>query len=176
MAYYVYLLASKKHGTLYLGVTNDLVRRGHEHRTKAIDSFTSRYGVNKLVWFEIYDDAITAIAREKELKKWRRDWKIRLIEEKSGVGGFVSRDYKLTPGLWIPGPRKDACPGMTRGNSRELISDSNFKQPNRHTPAFSRHDASELLRQRPPEKQRAQGMPDARRVRSRVRSGRKHTR
>ena len=56
-------------------MTNDLVRRGHEHRTKAIDSFTSRYGVNKLVWFEIYDDAITAIAREKELKKWRRDWK-----------------------------------------------------------------------------------------------------
>ena len=83
MAYYVYLLASKKHGTLYLGVTNDLVRRGHEHRTKATDSFTSRYGVNKLVWFEIYDDAITAIARENELKKWRRDWKIRLIEEEN---------------------------------------------------------------------------------------------
>jgi putative endonuclease len=65
MAYYVYLLASKKHGTLYLGVTNDLVRRGYEHRTKAVGGFTSRYGVNKLVWFEIYDDAITAIAREK---------------------------------------------------------------------------------------------------------------
>jgi putative endonuclease len=83
MAYYVYLLASKKHGTLYLGVTNDLVRRGYEHRTKAVEGFTSRYGVDKLVWFEIYDDAITAIAREKELKKWRRDWKIRLIEEEN---------------------------------------------------------------------------------------------
>ena len=81
MAYYVYLLASKKHGTLYLGVTNDIVRRVYEHRTKAVEGFTKRYDVNKLVWFEIYDDALTAIAREKELKKRRRDWKIRLIEE-----------------------------------------------------------------------------------------------
>ena len=83
MAYYVYLLASKKHGTLYLGVTNDIVRRVYEHRTKAAPGFTSRYDVGKLVWFEIYDDASTAIAREKELKKWRRDWKIRLIEEQN---------------------------------------------------------------------------------------------
>jgi putative endonuclease len=82
MAYYVYLLASKKHGTLYLGVTNDIVRRV-EHRTKVSGGFTARYDVDKLVWFEIYDDAITAIAREKELKKWRRDWKIRLIEEQN---------------------------------------------------------------------------------------------
>src|ERR1051325_9109506 len=67
MAYYVYLLASKKHGTLYLGVTNDIVRRVYEHRTKAVKGFTSRYDVDKLVWFEIYDDALTAIAREKEL-------------------------------------------------------------------------------------------------------------
>jgi putative endonuclease len=57
MAYYVYLLASKKHGTLYLGVTNAVVRRGHEHRTKAADGFTKRYGVDKLVWLEIYDNA-----------------------------------------------------------------------------------------------------------------------
>ena len=81
MAYYVYLLASKKHGTLYLGVTNDIVRRGYEHRTKLVPGFTARYGVDKLVWFEIYNDVTTAIAREKQLKKWRRDWKIRLIEE-----------------------------------------------------------------------------------------------
>jgi putative endonuclease len=81
MAYYVYLLASKKHGTLYLGVTRDLVRRVYEHRTKAVQGFTSRYGVDKLVWFEIHDNAEAAITREKELKKWRRDWKIRLIEE-----------------------------------------------------------------------------------------------
>jgi putative endonuclease len=83
MAYYVYLLANKKHGTLYLGVTNDIVRRVFEHRSKAVQGFTKRYGVDKLVWFEIYGDAPTAIAREKELKKWRRDWKIRLIEEQN---------------------------------------------------------------------------------------------
>jgi putative endonuclease len=81
MSYYVNLLASKKRGTLYLGVTNDLVRRVYEHRTKAAPGFTKRYGVDKLVWFEIHDTAEAAITREKELKKWRRDWKIRLIEE-----------------------------------------------------------------------------------------------
>jgi len=87
MAYYVYLLASKRNGTLYLGVTNDIVRRGYEHRTKAVDGFTARYGVDKLVWFEIYDDALIAIAREKELKKWRRAWKIRLIEDNNREWG-----------------------------------------------------------------------------------------
>ena len=79
--FYVYLLASGKHGTLYLGVTNDLVRRTYEHRTKATPGFTSRYNVVRLVWFECYDDPENAIAREKEIKKWRREWKIRLIEE-----------------------------------------------------------------------------------------------
>jgi putative endonuclease len=81
--YYVYLTASKKHGTLYLGVTNDLVRRIYEHRTKATRGFTAQYDVTHLVWFEVYDDPVTAISREKELKKWRRDWKIRLIEEEN---------------------------------------------------------------------------------------------
>ena len=81
MQYYVYLLASRKHGTLYLGVTNDLVRRVFEHRTNAADGFSARYDVKKLVWFEAYDEPTNAITREKELKKWRRDWKIRLIEE-----------------------------------------------------------------------------------------------
>jgi putative endonuclease len=65
MTYYVYLLASKKHGTLYLGVTNDIVRRGYEHRTKAAGGFTARYRVERLVWFEICDDTPSAIAREK---------------------------------------------------------------------------------------------------------------
>ena len=83
MAYYVYLLASDKYGTLYLGVTNDIVRRVYEHKTKAVAGFPKRYAVDKLVWFEIYDDPISAIAREKELKKWRRDWKIRLIKEQN---------------------------------------------------------------------------------------------
>ncbi|HVX78633.1 MAG TPA: GIY-YIG nuclease family protein [Bradyrhizobium sp.] len=83
MAYYVYLLASEKYGTLYIGVTNDIIRRVHEHKIKTVAGFSKRYSVDKLVWFEIYDDAISAIAREKELKKWRRGWKIRLIEERN---------------------------------------------------------------------------------------------
>ena len=81
MPYYVYLLASQRNGTLYLGVTNDLVRRVYQHRTKATPGFTSRYGVARLVWFECYDDPTTAIAREKDIKKWRRAWKLRMIEE-----------------------------------------------------------------------------------------------
>ncbi|MGA7264908.1 MAG: GIY-YIG nuclease family protein [Stellaceae bacterium] len=81
MPYYVYILASRKHGTLYPGVTNDLVRRVHEHKSKAARGFTSRHGVDRLVWFETYEDPMSAITREKDIKKWRRDWKIRLIEE-----------------------------------------------------------------------------------------------
>ena len=83
MAYYVNILASKKYGTLYIGVTNELVRRVYEHKTKAVPGFTQRYGVDKLVWFETYEDPESAISREKELKKWRRDWKTRLIDEQN---------------------------------------------------------------------------------------------
>jgi putative endonuclease len=83
MAYYVYLLASRKHGTPYIGVTNNLIRRIYEHRSKVVDGFTRRYDVDKLVWFEAYEDILSTIAREKELKKWRRAWKIRLIEEQN---------------------------------------------------------------------------------------------
>ena len=79
-AFYVYLLASRKYGTLYLGVTNDLVRRVYEHKNKLIPGFTSRYGIDRLVWFEHHEDPRAAISREKEIKKWRRDWKISLIE------------------------------------------------------------------------------------------------
>ena len=81
--YYVYLAASRKHGTLYLGVTNNLVRRIHEHKTKVAPGFTSQYNVVRLVWYEAYDDPTNAITREKDVKKWRRDWKIRLIEEEN---------------------------------------------------------------------------------------------
>jgi putative endonuclease len=83
MPFYVYLLASRRHGTLYLGVTNDLLRRLQQHRNKVIPGFTAKYGVDRLVWFETYDDPTVAITREKALKKWRRDWKIRLIEEQN---------------------------------------------------------------------------------------------
>ena len=111
MAFYVYLLASKKHGTLYLGATKcDVVWRVYEHRTKAVGGFMTRYGVDKLVWFEIYQNAATAIAREKELKKWRRDSKIWPDRRtKSGVEVILT-PVSPTRGLWlwIPGPRQGA--------------------------------------------------------------------
>jgi putative endonuclease len=81
MSYYVYILASQRNGTLYIGVTNDIIRRVYEHRSKVAPGFTKRYGVMNLVYYEIYDDIENAIRREKRLKKWNRAWKIRLIEE-----------------------------------------------------------------------------------------------
>lgn len=81
MPFYVYLLASRRHGTLYLGVTNNLPRRISKHRSKAIPGFSAQYDVTRLVWYESHERIDEAIAREKSLKKWRRDWKVRLIEE-----------------------------------------------------------------------------------------------
>ena len=80
MAYYVYIMASRKNGTLYIGVTNDVVRRVYEHKEGLADGFTKRHGVKRLVHFETYDSIETAIRREKALKTWLRDWKIALIE------------------------------------------------------------------------------------------------
>jgi putative endonuclease len=79
--YYVYILASKIGGTLYIGVTNDLIRRVAEHKLQLVESFTKEYGVVKLVYFEQFGDPENAIKREKRLKKWKRDWKIALIEK-----------------------------------------------------------------------------------------------
>ena len=78
---YFYILASARNGTLYAGVTNDLVRRVHEHRTGAVEGFSKKYGVKTLVHFEVFDDTASAIQREKHVKKWNRAWKLRLIEE-----------------------------------------------------------------------------------------------
>ena len=83
MPFHVYMLASKRYGTLYIGVTNDLRRRLEEHRLGKGSDFVKKYGVTRLVYVESYDDPETAIAREKQLKKWERDWKIRLIEEEN---------------------------------------------------------------------------------------------
>lgn len=79
-AYYIYILASRKNGTIYIGMTNNLFQRVHMHRTNIIKGFTSKYKVHKLVYFEVSDSPSVAIAREKQLKNWRRQWKINLIE------------------------------------------------------------------------------------------------
>jgi putative endonuclease len=77
------MLANKRNGTLYLGVTNNLVRRVWEHRNDLVDGFSRRYRVHRLVWFQLCPDMTSAIAREKALKKWRRAWKIELIEKEN---------------------------------------------------------------------------------------------
>ncbi|HET7932349.1 MAG TPA: GIY-YIG nuclease family protein [Rhodanobacteraceae bacterium] len=77
----VYILASRRNGTLYVGVTSDLVKRVHEHRTGAVSGFTRRYRVHHLVWFEQHATMEAAIAREKAVKEWKRTWKLELIEK-----------------------------------------------------------------------------------------------
>ena len=83
MSYYVYILASQAYGTLYVGMTSDLVQRIWEHKCKAVPGFTTRYGVDQLVWFETHATAEAAIRREKQIKEWKRDWKISLIEREN---------------------------------------------------------------------------------------------
>lgn len=79
--YFVYILASKRNGTLYVGVTNNIDRRVQEHKHDVNDGFTKRYQVHRLVWYELHDSIVEAIRREKQLKKWNRSWKLRLIEK-----------------------------------------------------------------------------------------------
>ncbi len=81
--YYVYILASKRNGTLYIGVTNDLQKRVNEHKNKSVPGFTQKYDITKLVYHETTDDIIGALEREKQLKKWNRKWKIELIEKEN---------------------------------------------------------------------------------------------
>jgi putative endonuclease len=94
--FFVYVLASGIRGTLYVGVTSNLRKRVWEHKNKIIPGFTARYGIDRLVWFEVHDNAEAAIRREKQIKEWKRDWKINLIERENPH--------------WI-----DLCPGLNIG-------------------------------------------------------------
>jgi putative endonuclease len=80
MNYYIYIMASQRKGTLYVGVTNNLLRRIHEHRNDLVGGFTQEHKVHRLVYWEYTDDIMSAITREKQIKKWNRQWKINLIE------------------------------------------------------------------------------------------------
>jgi putative endonuclease len=79
----VYILASKRNGTLYIGVTSDLVKRIWEHKNNMVDAFTKRYNVHQLVWYELHESMESAITREKRLKNWKRKWKLELIERRN---------------------------------------------------------------------------------------------
>lgn len=104
--YFVYILANKRNGTLYIGVCNNLFRRVLEHKRKLKKGFTEKYGINKLVWYEQTNDIRIAIQREKQIKKWNRKWKLKLIEENNpqwkdlfyeigGTDEMLSDEFKI---------------------------------------------------------------------------------
>ena len=110
----VYMLASGRHGTLYIGVTSDLPARLYQHREGLLPGFTSRYGVARLVWLEAHETMDAAIAREKAMKKWRREWKCNLIEE----GNPHWSDLGLDLGLVEPA-KAERMDSRLRGNDEE---------------------------------------------------------
>ena len=79
----VYILVSKRNGTLYIGVTSNLQKRVWEHRNSLVEGFTKRYGIHRLVYYELHEDMVSAITREKQMKKWNRTWKLELIESQN---------------------------------------------------------------------------------------------
>jgi len=92
--YYVYIVSNKRKGTLYIGMTNDLQRRIYEHKNKLVEGFTKKYNLDKLIYFEEYQDVQHAIKREKQLKNWNRAWKIELIENEN-------KDWKDLAFHWV---------------------------------------------------------------------------
>ena len=91
--YHIYILANKRNGTLYIGVTNNLEHRIYEHKNNLIDGFTKKYQIHKLVYCEETNDVVSALQREKELKKWSRSWKIRLIEKENKNWDDLARGW-----------------------------------------------------------------------------------
>jgi len=118
VAFYVYIVASQRNGTLYIGSTDDLIARISQHKTGAFGGFTARYGVTQLVWFEIHGSRDDDFRRERQLKKWKRRWKLQLIDESNPEWTDLFDTVRLG-GLkdasdWVP-----ACAG-TSGNEKEL--------------------------------------------------------
>ena len=103
MAYWVYILANKPGGTLYIGVTNNLVRRVYEHREGLADGFTKRYGIKTLVYFESLETIAAALQREKNIKHWSREWKIDLIAASNPIGEICSKILSANADDGLPG-------------------------------------------------------------------------
>jgi len=93
----VYILASGRNGTLYTGVTSDLLGRIYQHRAKVTGGFTAEYGVDRLVWFEVHESMESAIVREKRIKKWNRAWKLQLIEKDNPRWRDLAEDFGFPP-------------------------------------------------------------------------------
>jgi putative endonuclease len=103
LAFYVYILASKRNGTIYTGMTNDLYRRVTEHKAKTIPGFTTKHGCDKLVWFEQHPTREDAFRRERRIKEWRRSWKLMLIEENNPTWRDLFEDFhtELDAQAWL---------------------------------------------------------------------------
>lgn len=97
--FYVYILCSKRNGTLYTGVTSDLIKRAYQHRNNLADGFTQKYGIHHLVWYEVHQTAESAIPREKQIKKWNRLWKLRLIEKNNPDWKDLYNELVNVPGF-----------------------------------------------------------------------------
>ena len=93
MTYYVYILASKKNGTIYIGMSDDIERRMREHKLKELKGFTKKYGIDKLVYFEEFENSYDAFTRERQLKKWNRAWKLELIEKDNPQWKDLASDW-----------------------------------------------------------------------------------
>lgn len=91
--YYVYILSSQRNGTLYIGLTNDLERRILEHKQKVVEGFTAKYNVNQLMYFEEFENANEAALREKRMKKWKRAWKLELIEKSNPNWNDLAKEW-----------------------------------------------------------------------------------
>jgi putative endonuclease len=100
--FYVYILCSKRNGTLYTGVTSDLIKRVYEHKNGLVDGFTKKYSIHRLVWYEVHGNAETAIPREKQIKKWNRDWKLELIEQENPDWKDLYDELVNSSGLPLP--------------------------------------------------------------------------
>ena len=96
-SFYVYILTNKKHGTLYIGVTSNLIQRIYEHRHGLVEGFTKKYGLHKLMHFEETNDVMSAITREKQIKKWKRVWKIELIEKHNPDWKDLAEEFLNSP-------------------------------------------------------------------------------
>ncbi|MGJ7914398.1 GIY-YIG nuclease family protein [Massilia sp. LXY-6] len=121
---YVYIMASEPYGTLYIGVTSDLVKRVWQHREGVVEGFTQLYGVKLLVWFEIHTEIVQAISREKRIKKWNRDWKVNLIQGMNPDWRDLYADIAAWFGFSL-GPRLRGGDGKTKtGRSHRPTSRS----------------------------------------------------
>jgi putative endonuclease len=116
---FVYILASKRNGTLYVGVTSDLVRRVWQHKNHFVSSFTKKYHVTDLVYFEEHPNAESAISRERQIKRWRRAWKLELIE-KGIPTGVISMARLREREFWIP---DRAPPDQVRGRASGMTDE-----------------------------------------------------